>query len=173
MRRRVAFRPRGGVALRKLASAGNPTETMINEVLPEQRANGVPRDDRNEDVRHKDRKNQQKSPTPSKSFPAHRDVCLPRASLPAYPLRGGVDFADYISDCTKSQSNSMTFAVRGIPQHTFREMRFADLLFVTWRHRIPCFIEDGPQELDRRWIVCATIAHRCTPPVRPPFGKQS
>jgi hypothetical protein len=63
---------------------------------------------------------------------------------------------DYISDCTKSQSNSMTFAVRGIPQHTFRELRFADLLFVTWRHRIPCFIEDGPQELDRRWIVCAT-----------------
>jgi hypothetical protein len=38
----------------------------------------------------------------------------------------------------------MTFAKRGIPQHTFREMRFADLLFVTWRHRIPCFIEDGP-----------------------------
>ena len=72
---------------------------------------------------------------------------------------GGVNFADYISDCTKSQSNSMTFAVRGIPQHTFGEMRFADLLFVTWRHRIPCFIEDGPQELDRRWIVCATIAH--------------
>jgi hypothetical protein len=75
-------------------------------------------------------------------------------------LRGGVDFADYISDCTKSQPNSMTFAVRGIPQHTFCEMRFADLLFVTWRHHIPCFIEDGPQELDRRWIVCATIAHR-------------
>src|SRR6516162_8595737 len=37
---------------------------------------------------------------------------------------------DYISDCTKSQSNSMTFAVPGIPQHTFREMRFANLLFV-------------------------------------------
>jgi hypothetical protein len=85
----------------------------------------------------------------------------------------GVNFAHYISDCTKSQSNSMTFAVRGIPQHTFREMRFADLLFVTWRHCIPCFIEDGPQELDRRWIVCATIAHSCTPPARPPFGKQS
>ena len=64
----------------------------------------------------------------------------------------------------------MTFAVRGIPQHTFGEMRFADLLFVTWRHRIPCFIEDGPQELDRRWIVCATIAHRATPLARPPFG---
>ena len=45
----------------------------------------------------------------------------------------------------------MTFAVRGIPQHTFREMRFADLLFVTWRHRIPCFIEDGPQELRHFW----------------------
>ena len=69
-----------------------------------------------------------------------------------------------------TQSNSMTFAVRGIPQHTFRELRFADLLFVTWRHRIPCFIEDGPQELDRRWIVCATIAHRVYSTVRPPFG---
>ena len=42
---------------------------MINEVLPEQRANGVPRDDRNEDVRHKDRKNQQKSPTHLSRFP--------------------------------------------------------------------------------------------------------
>jgi hypothetical protein len=97
-------------------------------------------------------------------------VRLPRALLPAYPSRGGVDFSDYISDCTKSQSNSMTFAVRGIPQHTFREMRFADLLFVTWRHRIPCFIEDSPQELDRRWIVCATIAHKgystSSPPIR-------
>jgi hypothetical protein len=47
----------------------DPTETMINEVLPEQRANGVPRDDRNEDVRHKDRKNQQKSPTHLSRFP--------------------------------------------------------------------------------------------------------
>jgi hypothetical protein len=37
----------------------------VAEDLPEQRANGVPRDDRNDDVRHKDRKNQQKSPTPS------------------------------------------------------------------------------------------------------------
>jgi hypothetical protein len=36
---------------------------------------------------------------------------------------GGVDFADYINDCTKSPSNSMKFAVRGIPQHTFRVMR--------------------------------------------------
>jgi len=35
------------------------------EDLPEQRANGVPRDDRNDDVRHKDSKNRQKSPTPS------------------------------------------------------------------------------------------------------------
>src|SRR6516165_9569769 len=64
----------------------------------------------------------------------------------------------------------MTFAVRGIPQHTFREMRFADLLFVAWRHRIPCFIEDGPQELDRRWIVCATIAHRVYSTSSPPIG---
>jgi hypothetical protein len=93
--------------------------------------------------------------------------------LPAYPLRGGVDCADYISDCTKSQLNSMTFAARGIPQHTFREVRFADLFFVTWRHRIPCFIEDGPQELDRRWIVCAAIAQRVYSTSSPPFGKQS
>jgi len=35
------------------------------EDSPEQRANGVPRDDRNDDVRHKDSKNRQKSPTPS------------------------------------------------------------------------------------------------------------
>jgi hypothetical protein len=36
-----------------------------NRRVPEQRANGVPRHDRNDDVRHKDSKNQQKSPTPS------------------------------------------------------------------------------------------------------------
>jgi hypothetical protein len=32
----------------------------VAEDLPEQRANGMPRDDRNDDVRHKDSKKQQK-----------------------------------------------------------------------------------------------------------------
>jgi len=67
------------------------------EDLPEQRANDVPRDDRNDDVRHKNSKNQQKS----HRQPKQHDVRRSR------------------------------------PQHTFREVR-ADLLFVTWRHRIPC-----------------------------------
>ena len=48
--------------------AGNPTKTMTGgaaEDLPEQCANGVPRDDRNHGVRHQDSQNQQKSPSPS------------------------------------------------------------------------------------------------------------
>ena len=53
----------------------------------------------------------------------------------------------------------MTLAVRGISQHTFCELRFADLLFVTGRQCIPRFVEDGPQENERRWIVWVAIAH--------------
>jgi hypothetical protein len=74
-------------------------------------------------------------------------------------LRGGVDFPGYIRDRPASQQMGMTLAVRGIPQHTFREVRFADLVFVAGRQCIPCFVEDGPQEFERRWIVCAAIAH--------------
>jgi len=61
-------------------------------------------------------------------------------------LRGGVDFPGYIRDRPASQQMGMTLAVRGIPQHTFREVRFADLVFVAGRQCIPCFVEDGPQD---------------------------
>jgi hypothetical protein len=93
----------------------------------------------------------------------HEHRRLYRASAePVQGLLAGLgcrDFLDGFSDGAEAQSARMTFAAGSLLQDKLRHSRLADLVSVMRLERIPRFIKDHPQKLDRLRIVGAVALH--------------
>jgi hypothetical protein len=81
------------------------------------------------------------------------------------PIRGLLaglgcrDFLNCFSNGSEAQSARMTFAAGSLLQDKLCHSRLADLASVMRLERIPRFIKDNPQELDRLRIVGAVALH--------------